>query len=404
MSLTQGYIYPYKNEMFTSTSTSSLSSSKLTSLKYRFKSLKRSKRFSSNSTFTRPNLTSINPQPTSQLFTLPGELRNQIWEYALTPYNDYTRPYPSSTPYSRPDYLAPLTSAVSLLRTCKAIYSEAWYLPWTTAELSFYLTDTDRRPARVETVERVQAILDDLYDKGVDSSTKKIRVFAQAYQLEEGCELQRILDMHYFRPTEVVITLRHTDFWYWERDANLRLSGQWVGNCQLPDSVKVVKIEFESLERKKGQIDEITQQAVDHWVFRTFDGTKLSAVIEKSADGQAKGETEVMKWTGSSNLRGLRWLRDEIEHNKLNYYVKTVVWRVRDESKDTDGGNIRWARGVSAAYAPPLYSDIDTTTEEELSYVGKHENITVEELKHKILDWRSKNPRLARQVYRTHDQ
>ncbi|KAF3108118.1 hypothetical protein TWF103_005677 [Orbilia oligospora] len=364
--------------MFTSTSTSSLSSSKLTSLKYRFKSLKHSKRFSSNSTFTRPNLTSINPQPTSQLFTLPGELRNQIWEYALTPYNDYTRPYPSSTPYSRPDYLAPLTSAVSLLRTCKAIYSEAWYLPWTTAELSFYLTDTDRRPARVETVERVQAILDDLYDKGVDSSTKKIRVFAQAYQLEEGCELQRILDMHYFRPTEVVITLRHTDFWYWERDANLRLSGQWI--------------------------DEITQQAVDHWVFRTFDGTKLSAVIEKSADGQAKGETEVMKWTGSSNLRGLRWLRDEIEHNKLNYYVKTVVWRVRDESKDTDGGNIRWARGVSAAYAPPLYSDIDTTTEEELSYVGKHENITVEELKHKILDWRSKNPRLARQVYRTHDQ
>ncbi|KAK6500961.1 hypothetical protein TWF506_003719 [Arthrobotrys conoides] len=397
--------------MFNSTSSSS-SSSKLTSLKSRFKHRKPSKppkpsstsTSTSASTFTRPDLTSINPQSTSPLFSLPGELRNQIWEYALTPYNDHTRPYPSSTPYSRPDYLAPLTSSVALLRTCKATYSEAWYLPWTTAELSFYLTGTDRRPPRVETVERVQAILDDLYDKGVDSSTKRIRVFAQAYQLEEGRELSRILGMHYFRPTEVVITIRHTDFWYWERDAVLRLDGRWVGGCQLPDSVRVVKIEFESLERKKEQVDEITQQAVDHWVFRTVGGNILSAVVGKQSDGQNKGGMEVMRWTGSSNLRGLRWLRDETEHDKLNYYVKTVVWRVRDESKDTDVGSIRWTRGISATYVDPLISRIDTTTEEELAYVGKHEDKTVDELKHKIVEWRSKNPKLARRVFRTHDQ
>ncbi|KAK6345684.1 hypothetical protein TWF718_007593 [Orbilia javanica] len=420
---------------------SSSSSSKISNIRSRFKLRKSSRSSSPPSSISTPfsvsqttsakpivvNFDAINPQHGSPLFLLPGELRNQIWEYALTPYNDFSRPYPSSTPYCRPDYYAPLTSAVSLLRTCKAIYKESWYLPWIKADLCFYLTSTDRRPPRVETVERVEAILNDLHSRGIDTSTNHVRVFAQAYQLEDRTSFPRILRMDHFRPREVVVTIRHTDFWYWERDAPLRLGGQWVSRCEFPESVKVFKLEFESLERKKEQVDDIAEQAAAYWEFKREDGARLSAIIEKPAGdgngaGEAKGEMEVMRWTGSSNLRGLRWLRDETEHGKLNYYVKTVIWRVRNEGQgdiptpdngygdnyngygDKYSGYYFGLRGIAASHAQALHSSVDTTTDEELDYVGRHEDGSVEELRRKIAEWRREKPTLASRVYRTHDQ
>ncbi|KAK6360132.1 hypothetical protein TWF730_006285 [Orbilia blumenaviensis] len=361
-------------------------------------------------TFTDPS-----PQSTSPLFSLPGELRNIIWEYALAPYNDPTRPYPQTTAYHRPDYIAPKISTVALLRTCKAVYMEAWYLPWTTAELGFYLTAEDRRPPKVETVERVQHILNDLHSKGVDTTTANVRVFAQLYRLEDGVELQNILGMAHFKPQYFTITIRHTDFWYWEQDATLRVGGQWVGKCRFPESVKVIRVEFESLERKKAQVDEIAQQAVENWRFMREDGRVLSAVINNNnnrynrtegGDGnnsakKVEGEMEVMRWTGGSTWHGFRWLRDEIDHNKLSYYVKTVVWRLKSESDPSlsVSDNV-WTREISATHVPGLVVSVSTTTEKELELVGTCEGETVAQLMERIRLWRAKNRRLASRTHR----
>ncbi|KAJ6260104.1 hypothetical protein Dda_4325 [Drechslerella dactyloides] len=288
---------------------------------------------------------STNPQPESPLFRLPGELRNQIWAYALTPYLDLTHPYPNTTCYARPDYRAPHVTAVSLLRACKAIYQEAWYLPWVTAELVFYLAWQDRRPARVETVVEAQRILNHLVANNIDTTIPRVRVFAQLCNLEDGSRLEEILTMKHFRPTEVTVTLRHTDWWNWESDAPLHAGSMWVGYCRFPESTQVIRVEFESLERKKASIDHIARQAVKKWEFRRQDGAKLTAkrgnmkVLPTKEGEEAKeydeGEVEVMRWTGSSTWENRRWIRDEIpsEPGKLQYYVKTVVWRVDPATK-----------------------------------------------------------------------
>ncbi|KAK6504612.1 hypothetical protein TWF481_006551 [Arthrobotrys musiformis] len=331
------------------------------------------------------DLATMNPQPTSPLFNLPGEIRNQIWEYALTPYNDPNpeRRYSSATAYSRPDYISPLTTSVSLLRVCKAIYSEAWYLPWRTAELGFYLTSSDRHPPKIDTIEKVSLILEEMVKKGIDTTTNRVRVFAQLYALEDGQRLQGILGTKHFFPREVVVTIRHTDFWFWENDENLKVGGRWVAACRFPQSVKRVKVEFESLERKKGQIDEIAQQAVEHWEFRRVDGARFSAVLgggardDKEGKGKGKeveGEMEVMRWTGDSSFQGMRWRRDEVEEGKLNYYVKTVIWRIKHElSEDGDTDGPGQARDIWATHVPQLPFDAERLDcdEDDCSWDGR---------------------------------
>ncbi|KAF3932510.1 hypothetical protein ABW20_dc0100231 [Dactylellina cionopaga] len=344
-------------------------------------------------------LSKLNHQTESPLFKLPGEIRNQIWEYALSPYIDTSSAYPPATCYARPDFLAPRKTAVALLRACKAVYLETWFLPWSAAELVFFLTWNVRRPPNVQSVDEVQKVLNHLVDMKVDTSTKHVRVFVQHHLLQEG-HLNNILRMNHFKPECITITLRHTDFEQWEGDATLHVGSRWISYCDslFPESVKVIRFEFESLERKKDQIDELAEQAIGGWKFTRKDGVVLSAVIGKDADNNLIGETEVMNWKGKSTWQGLRWVRDEVEPGKLNYYVKTVVWRVRpDNGQETeDEGRRYYSPGLHASRTPfydrPAVTVIST---KELRLAGlTDESIPLDELIQKITDWRYKNPHL----------
>ncbi|KAF3274270.1 hypothetical protein TWF970_008021 [Orbilia oligospora] len=217
----------------------------------------------------------IVPQTISPLFKLPGEIRNLIWAYALAPYNDPAHPYPVDRLYRRPDYWAPQKSDIALLRTCKAIYTESWHFPWTTEDLQYVLNTT------------------------------------------------------HAKPRTVTITIRHADFSGWECDHSLTLTGNWVRECRFPKSVETIRVEFESVERKSGQIDEIAAQAVEKWEFERQDGRKFSA---KTVN--IEGEMEIMWWAGESSLDGVRWIRDIGEDGKMWYFVKAVVWRIKAEGRD----------------------------------------------------------------------
>ncbi|KAI1159151.1 hypothetical protein F5B18DRAFT_40378 [Nemania serpens] len=74
---------------------------------------------------------SVNQQRGSPLFAkLPAELRELVWDYALTGYEDLDAPYPLDKPYARPGQAAPLRIAVDLLLTCRAVYLEAFLVPF----------------------------------------------------------------------------------------------------------------------------------------------------------------------------------------------------------------------------------------------------------------------------------
>jgi hypothetical protein len=262
---------------------------------------------------------SIHEQAQSTLFSvLPGEIRNHIWNYALADYQDETQLYDDATCYKRPDYLAPRKTDTVLLRTCKRIYQEAWFLPWTNAEQTFYLTTSDRRPPRTTTPNDMQKTLIAISKTQTMPIIQHVRVFPQLYALESGQRLQDILNLKFFYPKVITITIRHTDWWFWESDNNLHFDATWVDFCRFPNSLTELRVAFESLERKKEQIDDVVKQAMEGWVFRRKDDTELSA---------KDCQPEIMRWSGSATWGHHRWIRDETGPNKLDYYVSTVTWR-----------------------------------------------------------------------------
>ena len=212
---------------------------------------------------------------------LPGEVRNSIYEYALSDFEDLTAPYQEQTCYRRPNYNAPRKISTAILRTCRQAYLEAWALPWMCSEYTFYLTADDRRPLNTMTFLTMQKLLNRLHrmhalaampppsaveDRTIMTRSRSqfpwpspfeaqdrlrkledilpplevdsIRVFPQMYNLEPGIKLGEILFLKHFAPRRITITIRHTDWWHWESDHPLRIQGRWARNCILPASTR----------------------------------------------------------------------------------------------------------------------------------------------------------------------
>ena len=270
---------------------------------------------------------SVHKQSQCMLTALPGEIRNLIWTYALSEYEDMSKPYLDNSCYKRPEDLAPRLIDTALLCACKSIYQEAWFLPWANAEHVFYLTSPERKPPRTTSVQDMHQKLEAISETQSDPVIQHVRVYAQLYMLEPGRSLQKILDLRYFNPKVITITVRHTDWWYWEDDNALHLDATWVDRCKFPKSLSTLRVAFESLERKKDQINDVATQAIGSWHFVRSDGVMMSA---KSC------EPEIMRWTGNATWQGHRWLRDEAGPNRMDYYVSTVTWRPVESIENFD--------------------------------------------------------------------
>ncbi|CAG8900846.1 unnamed protein product [Penicillium egyptiacum] len=109
---------------------------------------------------TEPNLspacfTKYNEQTQSNLFSLsPPEIRYDIFTYALTSASDATRPPEQDGYCMRPGYETRHRTYIELLRTCKNVYMEAWFMPFFCLEHVFRMANWDRTPGRMITVEK----------------------------------------------------------------------------------------------------------------------------------------------------------------------------------------------------------------------------------------------------------
>lgn len=274
---------------------------------------------------------SIHLQLQSPLFSsLPAEIRNLIFHFALLSYPDPSpsRAYNPHNCFVRPGYTAPHISTTTLLQTCRRILTEAWALPFTSAEHTLFFTAPARKPRNASDPAHLTTKLLALHNAGVPAwrlVLDHIRIFPQLYNLEPGALLQNTLDIPHFAPKVITICLRHTDWWYWEDDEPLHVCAQWVRDCRLPDSVVCLRMELESLVRKKAQVDDIAAQMRESWCFKRKDGTLLAM------DPGEPFTSEL--WTGTSVWSRQRWTRDEVpqengqERLELDYYVLTVRWR-----------------------------------------------------------------------------
>ncbi|KAF2227524.1 hypothetical protein BDZ85DRAFT_254444 [Elsinoe ampelina] len=246
------------------------------------------------------------------LFDLPPELRVQIFKLVLTPTLSTTKRYPRSSIWNRPGQDRPLEpGSTALLRTCRRIYDEAKEFLFQTS-LTFYLTSLARRPARSRNPHAVERW------KVSHPVSAHLEVFAQLYILENTTALQDILDLPPLQIRSVSITIRHTDWWFWEHDAPLKLHSGWSQDSHFPDTITEFTMHLETVSRKKNEVLLVADE-LGRWIFGRKDSKLLHWL------GKDDGLTE-RTWTGNSTLNAQRWLRDETRPEQIDYTIISLTW------------------------------------------------------------------------------
>jgi len=255
-----------------------------------------------------------NIQAKSPLFNkIPAEIRDRIFSFALTAFDDHDHPYKPGQHWYRPGYHYPLIIDLRLLQTCKRIYHEYRLLPVMLNEFVFYVLDGPSYPtidnqlpanlARPDGVVRMYSLT-----KEQQRSIQNIHYFVQQSYLEDwiywGVWLGR------FFAKRLTLTLRRTDWWFWESDeASIDRLGicPWLSGrttCQMMEAepldptldyitskmaqggitwarliqrltkLEVLEIEFETEAKKKDQLDTVVDRA-KRWKFPREAGTHL---------------------------------------------------------------------------------------------------------------------------------
>ncbi|KAJ4023776.1 hypothetical protein NW761_014932 [Fusarium oxysporum] len=176
------------------------------------------------------------PHSDSPLFgLLPAETRNQIFSLALTdcegPFPD--RHYSDNVCYARPSYFAPRRTDTALLRTCRAAYRECRFLPFTLTEQTFWLTPCDYSPP----------------EYNLDSAGRDLWITARGLAKQVGQNHVQIEGLRVFTQMLMLLT----------RNFKLLLE---IGE-RMPPCLNEVRIEMESPERKKHQVDLIANKMAE---------------------------------------------------------------------------------------------------------------------------------------------
>ncbi|KAJ7906281.1 hypothetical protein B0H13DRAFT_2020946 [Mycena leptocephala] len=187
---------------------------------------------------TRISASNVHTQLQSTLFTtLFPELRNIVFTLALTEYDDPTRPYSKHECFYRPGFE--------------------------------FADDPQQREA-----------------------VSQVRFFTQMFWLE-GRKFQEWPAGLAVR--KLAITIRHSDWWFWENGEALRIKapregwGAWVGSIP---QLEELELEFETIEPKKEQLEERVRVA-QGWRFPLADGASLVH------DGEAPVKS---MWAGTSRM------------------------------------------------------------------------------------------------------
>ncbi|KAL8834572.1 MAG: hypothetical protein Q9170_003700 [Blastenia crenularia] len=238
----------------------------------------------------------INPQSASPFFNrIPPEIRNHIFQLALTAYEDPKRKYKRYAYYYRPGYTCVHKIDTALLLSCRLVYTETARLPASINELTAWCY---RQPPIRQEYEPAPMAL----EARRRQELRKVHVFAQQFWLElEQHGFAQFLDLwERSHPTNLTITLRHTDWWWWEEEAPLALDPKqrgrpsaarcsrssdpfdpvsWGAQFRRVSGLQVLRMELETVEAKKDELDAIAKRARE-WKFPLGDGNTL--VIDES--------------------------------------------------------------------------------------------------------------------------
>ena len=194
------------------------------------------------------------PQDGCVLFTkLPAEVRNDIFALTLRQYYKESHRYDTTSYHSRPGYRAPLEVDTALLRTCRKIYLETRLLPIQQYEHVFWCR---RGPGgSIFAGNPKSYFATGTFPHTLLPHVDTIQIFAQLYWLEQQfpAECRRLSTLPL--PRRLKITVRHSDWWYWESSTPLEMKKEWIeGLRHLHSGLQEFAVELETIERDKDQV------------------------------------------------------------------------------------------------------------------------------------------------------
>lgn len=152
------------------------------------------------------------------------------------------------------------------------------------------------------------------------------------FALEQGFQglFRNHLDL--CQPTSIVLTLRYSDFWFWEFNQPIHpiQAHHFFPMCdiQLPRTVQRIEVEFESIEPKLGQLQALVLemfQRKDIYFWKRRDGKQLTICEGDLSDHG----TKTWRWTGPSKLGGTtQRYPHHGEADSMVYVVKVVTWQL----------------------------------------------------------------------------
>lgn len=283
-----------------------------------------------------------------------------------------TDSYIKQTFWERPDTSHRLVLDTRLLRACRRVYLETYLLPCFQTERIYWW---GRGPT--EELSCCNPAHDLQKMTPAHRSRAAVHVFIQQFQLEGS--FKRLFLGDYFRPASLKLTLRHTDWWYWEQSAPLCLdpkqngrprtfryvprdgafgNSSWGVCLAAVNGLQTFNLELETVSSKKGELDDIVRRAYD-WVFPMHDGAFLVCDPNSRKVTEWKGIDRFYELSNET-WRPAGWQKGSAP--ELTYYVVELTWRrtMRDPAKDRLGEE--WSttthRGVALPLPPPpVYED-----------------------------------------------
>jgi hypothetical protein len=222
----------------------------------------------------------------------------------------------------RPGFSGPRKSSSALLRTCRLAFTEGQKVFLRELEWAFWF---NRGPQGRSRNAACEVFFQSLTPQAAQS-LQKVRFFTQMYWLEGGENLFCLFSLPQFRPTELTITIRYSDWWNWEYNAPLRMNEDWLRLFKGNPGLRVLKVEYETLTWKKAEMMRIIERNKSWKLPVRQEG---GAFYENQLEGYLSAEGTTLKewkWKGTSKLDGQEWSHHGTDE-KVEYVVVTDTWR-----------------------------------------------------------------------------
>ena len=213
----------------------------------------------------------MHSQQQSPLFNrLPAEIRNRIFHFALSPYTKKESPYATNEYSYRPHFrYGDEHFDTALLRTCRLIHSETSQIPASRYVAVEYHSRAPPHHRRL-TARASPSTMGHL---------EHLHLFTQQCWLENHNGFRQHMRQFRFSLQSLKITLRHSDWWYWEYSEPLAFDPMGDGPILHEDQWGIFKLdlrpltglrklefEFETVEGKQAELDRIVARAPE-WQF-----------------------------------------------------------------------------------------------------------------------------------------